>query len=33
MPPKPSWIMHLPEIITNLSELTIPVVDRAICEK
>lgn len=33
MPPKPSWFIHLPEIINTLSDLAIPVVDRAICEK
>jgi hypothetical protein len=32
MPLKPSWLIHLPEIISQLSELAIPVVDRAVCE-
>ena len=32
MPPKASWIMRLPEIISQLSALEVPVVDRAVCE-
>ena len=33
MPPKPQWFQRLPEIIEEVSALTVPVVDRAILEK
>ena len=33
MPAKSQWLLRIPEIVASLSELEVPVVDRAICER
>jgi hypothetical protein len=33
VPAKPSWLLHIPEIVSELSGLDTPVVDRAVCER
>jgi hypothetical protein len=33
VPAKPAWLLRIPEIITQLQALTVPVVDRASCER
>ena len=33
MPAKAQWLLHVPEILAELSALDAPVVDRAVCER
>ncbi|HLY17745.1 MAG TPA: hypothetical protein VKR61_11010 [Bryobacteraceae bacterium] len=33
MPAKAQWLLHVPEILAELSALDVPVVDRATCER
>jgi len=33
MPAKAQWLLRVPEILTELSLLDVPVVDRAVCER
>ena len=33
MPAEPQWLLHLPEIIAEISALEAPVVDRAVLER
>ena len=33
MPAKAQWLLRVPEILTELSVLDVPVVDRAVCER
>jgi hypothetical protein len=33
MPAKPTWLLHVPEIISSLEQFDAPVVDRATCER
>ena len=33
MPAKAQWLLHVPEILAELSALDVPVVDRAVCER
>jgi hypothetical protein len=33
MPPKPQWLLRIPEILEELSSLDLPVVDRALIER
>lgn len=33
MPAKPRWLLHIPEILDELRSLSVPIVDRALCEK
>ena len=33
MPAKPAWLLRIPEIVDELQALTVPVVDRAMCEQ
>ena len=33
MPAKPAWLLRIPEILHELQSLTVPVVDRSMCER
>ena len=33
MPPKPAWLLHIPEIVDLLAASQAPVVDRTACER
>ena len=33
MPAEPSWLLHIPEIRSMLTEVSLPVVDRAVVER
>jgi hypothetical protein len=33
MPAKPLWLLHIPEIVSQLEAFDVPVVDRAIIER
>ena len=33
MPAKAEWLLHIPEILAELTVLDVPVVDRAMCER
>src|SRR3954454_10727139 len=33
MPAKPAWLLHIPQIVDELQALTVPVLDRVMCER
>jgi hypothetical protein len=33
MPAKPAWLLRIPEIVDELQALTVPVIDRSMCER
>ena len=33
MPAKPAWLLRIPEILDKLQSLTVPVIDRCLCER
>lgn len=33
MPAKPTWLLRIPDVIDELQSLTVPVVDRSMCER
>src|SRR4051795_11355559 len=33
MPAKPAWLLRIPQIVEELQALTVPVVDRVMCER
>src|SRR4028119_1737685 len=33
MPAKPAWLLRIPEIVDELQALTVPVIDRSMCEQ